>query len=52
MPEDPLALADHLTVTFEGAFVMTRALGDPGVMRAQLALVRNLVEALFAIDRT
>ncbi len=47
---DPLALADHLTVTFEGAFVLTRALGDPGLMRSQLELVRSLIEALLAID--
>ncbi len=39
----PEALADHVTVTFEGAFVLARALGDPGIMRAQLGLVRKTV---------
>lgn len=48
-PIEPVVLADHLTVTFEGAFVLTRALRDPSLMRSQLALVRRLVEALFAI---
>ncbi len=40
---DPVVLADHMTVTFEGAFVLARALGDPSIMRSQLGLVRRLV---------
>ena len=42
-------LADHLVVTFEGAFVLTRALDDPTLMRTQLELVRRLVEAIFRL---
>lgn len=44
------ALADHLFVTFEGAFVLARATGDPGVMRAQLATLRRLLEALLVVS--
>ena len=43
---DVLALADHLFVTFEGAFLLCRSTGDPGHMRRQLATYRRLVEAL------
>jgi TetR/AcrR family transcriptional repressor of nem operon len=44
------ALADHLFTTFEGAFVLCRALEDPSAMRAQLRVFRQLVEALLHID--
>lgn len=44
--EDLDALADHVFVTFEGAFVLCRAAGDPDHMRAQLAALRVLLEAL------
>jgi TetR/AcrR family transcriptional regulator, transcriptional repressor for nem operon len=44
---DPVALADHMNVTFEGAFVLARALGDPSIMRTQLALARQLVALVF-----
>lgn len=40
------ALADHVFVTFEGAFVLCRSTGDPGHMRAQLKVLRQLLEAL------
>jgi TetR/AcrR family transcriptional repressor of nem operon len=43
------ALADHVVVTFEGAFVLARAIADPGVMRAQLALVRDLVALVLGL---
>lgn len=43
---DTAALADHVFVTFEGAFILARSLGDPGHMRAQLRVLRQLVEAL------
>lgn len=45
---DPDALADHVFVTFEGAFVLCRSAGDPGHMRTQLRTLRQLVEALVA----
>lgn len=49
VPVDAAALADHLTVTFEGAFILTRALDDPGLMRKQLELVRRYVASLFGV---
>jgi TetR/AcrR family transcriptional repressor of nem operon len=47
---DPQALADHLNVTFEGAFVLARALDEPGIMRKQLELVRRTTAMLFGIS--
>jgi TetR/AcrR family transcriptional repressor of nem operon len=43
---DPAALADHLFVTFEGAFVLCRSTDDPRHMRAQLRVLRQLLESL------
>lgn len=40
------ALADHVFVTFEGAFLLARTTGDPAQMRRQLAVLRGLVAAL------
>lgn len=40
------ALADHLFVTFEGAFILCRTTGEPEHMRRQLTIVRRLVESL------
>jgi TetR/AcrR family transcriptional repressor of nem operon len=40
-------LADHLYVTFEGAFILCRTLQDPARMRAQLRVMRQLLQALF-----
>lgn len=37
------ALADHVFVTFEGAFILCRATGDPRHMRRQLGALRNLL---------
>jgi TetR/AcrR family transcriptional repressor of nem operon len=48
-PFDPDALADHVFATFEGAFLMTRAIGDPSLMRRQLAVVREHLALLFGI---
>jgi TetR/AcrR family transcriptional repressor of nem operon len=42
---DADALADHVFVTFEGAFLLARSTGDPGHMRAQLRVLRQLVAA-------
>ena len=39
-------LADHLFVTFEGAFLLCRSTGDPGHMRRQVGAYRELVAAL------
>lgn len=42
---NPDDLADHVFVTFEGAFIIARATADPGQMRRQLATLRALVAA-------
>jgi TetR/AcrR family transcriptional repressor of nem operon len=49
---DADALADHLFVTFEGAFVLARALDDPGQMRRQLETFRQLLAAALATAAT
>ncbi|HEU5266475.1 MAG TPA: helix-turn-helix domain-containing protein [Jatrophihabitans sp.] len=43
---DPDALADHVFVTFEGAFILCRSTSDSTHMRAQLTALRQLLEAL------
>lgn len=45
------AVADHVFVTFEGAFMLARTTGDPGRMRAQLRVLRELLEALLRAGR-
>lgn len=49
---DPEALADHVFVTFEGAFILCRTLDDPGLMGAQLRALRLLVAGLLAAPPT
>ena len=46
---DADAIADHVFATFEGAFMLTRAMRDPELMRRQLALVREYVALLFDV---
>jgi TetR/AcrR family transcriptional repressor of nem operon len=48
IPVDTNALADHVFVTFEGAFILARSMNDAGHMRAQLRVLRQLLEALLA----
>jgi TetR/AcrR family transcriptional repressor of nem operon len=48
-PIDPDAVADHVFATFEGAFILTRAMNDRELMRRQLALVREYVALLFDV---
>lgn len=40
------ALADHVFVTFEGAFILSRSAADPTHMRRQLAALRLLLAGL------
>jgi len=49
VPIDADAIADHVFATFEGAFMLTRAMSDPELMRRQLALVREYVALLFQV---
>jgi TetR/AcrR family transcriptional repressor of nem operon len=43
------ALADHVFVTFEGAFILARSLQDGAHMRRQLRLVRMLLEQALGV---
>jgi len=43
---DVEALADHLFVTFEGTFLLARAVDDPSQMRRQMSTFRRLLETL------
>jgi TetR/AcrR family transcriptional repressor of nem operon len=43
---DTDALADHVFVTFEGAFILSRSMNDNRHMRAQLTVLRQLIESL------
>jgi TetR/AcrR family transcriptional regulator, transcriptional repressor for nem operon len=45
---DTDALADHVFVTFEGAFILARSMNDASHMRAQLRVLRQLLEALLS----
>jgi TetR/AcrR family transcriptional repressor of nem operon len=42
-------LADHVFVTFEGAFILARAMADTSRMRAQLRILRQTLEALLGV---
>jgi TetR/AcrR family transcriptional regulator, transcriptional repressor for nem operon len=43
---DAEALADHVFVTFEGAFILARSSDEPGHMRAQLTVLRQLLASM------
>lgn len=42
------SLADTITVVFEGSFIVSKTLQDPGVVATQLGHYRNYLELLFA----
>jgi TetR/AcrR family transcriptional repressor of nem operon len=44
------ALADHVFVTFEGAFLLCRSTGSTEHMRAQLGVLRRLLAAALRVD--
>lgn len=44
------SLADLVTVTFEGAFIMSRATGEAAVLAAQLRHLRSYLELLFGLN--
>jgi TetR/AcrR family transcriptional repressor of nem operon len=48
VPIDPDTLADTVLSAFEGAYVLSRALSRPEILREQLGHVRNYFELLFA----
>jgi TetR/AcrR family transcriptional regulator, transcriptional repressor for nem operon len=43
------SLADQVFTVFEGGYILTRAMDDPGHLAAQLAHVRHYVELLFQL---
>jgi TetR/AcrR family transcriptional repressor of nem operon len=45
------ALADHVFVTFEGAFLLSRSTRSPEHMRAQLGVLRRLLAAALHVDQ-
>ena len=45
---DLAALADHVFATFEGAYVLARATGEPDHVRSQVAQLRRYLELLLA----
>jgi TetR/AcrR family transcriptional repressor of nem operon len=47
---DPSDLADHVFVTFEGAFILARSTGEHRHMRAQLRVLRGLLESVLGTD--
>ena len=49
---DLSSLADLVFVTFEGAFVLVRTLGDPSQMRRHLEHLRSYVTLLFGLQPT
>ncbi len=47
-PVDCAVLADTFTVVLEGAFVTSKAIGDPGVIVEQIRQFRTQIELLFS----
>jgi TetR/AcrR family transcriptional regulator, transcriptional repressor for nem operon len=47
---DLRSLADQAFTTFEGGFILARAMHDPGHLRAQLAHLRHYLELLFGLS--
>jgi hypothetical protein len=48
VPVDLDAIADQGLAVYEGTFVLSRALDEPGLLRRQLRLFRTSLELLFA----
>ena len=44
------SLADQVFTTFEGGFILARAMHDPSHLRAQLAHLRHYLELLFQVS--
>ena len=50
IPVETYQVADHLLTTFEGAFVLSKLMGEPKLASQQLIQCRNYLELLFAPD--
>jgi TetR/AcrR family transcriptional repressor of nem operon len=47
---DPVAVADMFMSTLEGAFILSKSLGEAAITAQQLRLYRNFIEVLFRSD--
>lgn len=47
-PVDRQALADAFQTIFEGAFILSKALGEPALVAAQLRVYKQMLESIFA----
>jgi TetR/AcrR family transcriptional repressor of nem operon len=47
---DAAALADTFMSTFEGAFILSKSLGEPEITAQQLRLYKTFIEVLFRSD--
>jgi TetR/AcrR family transcriptional repressor of nem operon len=48
IPVETHQVADHLLTTFEGAFVLSKVMAEPGLASEQLIQCRNYLELLFS----
>lgn len=49
-PVDALALADTFMSTFEGAFILSKSLGEPAITAQQLRLYKTFVATVFSSE--
>lgn len=50
IPIEPSQVADHLLTSFEGAFVLSKVMGEPKLASEQLIQCRNYLELLFPVQ--
>ena len=50
IPVETYQVADHVLTTFEGAFVLSKLMGEPKLASQQLIQCRNCLELLFTPD--
>ena len=52
IPVDLPSLADQVVTTFEGGFILARAMNEPAHLRSQLTHLRNYLQLLFQLPDT
>jgi TetR/AcrR family transcriptional repressor of nem operon len=50
IPVETHQVADHVLATFEGAFVLSKVMGEPKLASEQLIQCRNYLELLFTLE--
>ena len=50
IPIEHYQVADHVLTTFEGAFILSKAMGEAKLASEQLVQCRNYIELLFSRD--